>query len=88
MALTPVRQDTSRRGADAGVPEPVIYFVCAAAAHSKADPGASISPVCVHHGEWAYCPTGASLEHDWRPIEPVTRRDLMLRELSGPAMPY
>jgi hypothetical protein len=87
--MAPISHRPEPRGgrADLGVPEPVIYFVCGALAHSKADPFASISPVRVHNGEWAYCPTGASLDHDWRQIEPVTRRELMVRELAGPAFP-
>jgi hypothetical protein len=87
MAPISPRREPRGAGTNLGVPEPVIYFVCGAAGHSKADPFASISPVKVHNGEWAYCPTGASLGHDWRQIEPVTRHDLMVLELSGPAFP-
>jgi hypothetical protein len=30
----------------------------------------------VHEGEWAYCPAGASTEHEWEAIEPVNITEL------------
>jgi len=38
------------------------------------------SPVTIYEGAWAYCPGGASSEHEWEAIEPVTLADLRLVE--------
>jgi hypothetical protein len=36
------------------------------------------SPVTIYEGAWAYCPVGASSEHLWEAIEPVSLSDLKL----------
>jgi len=65
----------------------LVRFVCRATMHVDASRNATValgSPVTIHDGAWAYCPTGARTEHDWEPIEPVTLTDLKLTGVGRP----
>ena len=58
-----------------GMNSDLVRFVCRAKMHVDAsrDVTAALgSPVTIHDGVWAYCPTGARTEHEWETIEPVT----------------
>jgi hypothetical protein len=57
----------------------LVSYVCRSSVHvraSRAPAVAATSPVTVHEGEWAYCPAGASTEHEWEAIEPVNITEL------------
>jgi hypothetical protein len=59
----------------------LVGYLCRARVHIEASRKAGPptgSPVTVHEGEWAYCPAGASVEHEWEPIEPVSLAQLKL----------
>ena len=48
---------------------PLIYFRCRNSDHQLATPLTTSaqpgSPITWHDGRWAYCPLGASGDHDW-----------------------
>ena len=59
----------------------LVRYACRAKAHidgsRNADETAG-SPVTIFEGAWAFCPAGATTEHEWKAIEPVTLIDLKL----------
>jgi hypothetical protein len=61
----------------------LVRFVCRSSVHTEASrnpTGAVRSPVTIHEGAWAYCPSGVDIAHEWEAIEPVTLADLRLVE--------
>jgi hypothetical protein len=57
-----------------------VDFVCIATKHAaavKAKGGTPVSPITIHEGRWAYCPTGLTTDHEWRAIEPTSLEELM-----------
>ncbi|HEV8534943.1 MAG TPA: hypothetical protein VGR87_04380 [Candidatus Limnocylindria bacterium] len=55
--------------------EALVRYICRAPSHALTPKtpreAATTSPVTIHEKDWAFCPAGASTDHEWHPIEPT-----------------
>jgi hypothetical protein len=66
-----------------------IQFVCASA-HIGADASGPDGPtITIHEGGWAYCLRGATADHTWQHIEPMSVEAISIaaqrRSVTAPA---
>ncbi|MEP6693422.1 MAG: hypothetical protein ABJB39_02125 [Chloroflexota bacterium] len=58
----------------------MIEFVCVDPKHRLPAEAEEVnSPLTIHDGTWAYCPSGLCSDHVWRPIEAIALADLRRR---------